>query len=228
MPYLATGRVHPERADVSFGSVNWRTSNNGSVTASCESSQLFVSLDLPDLDGYVSAYIAAEHFAQIVVNSLGFSLGTGYSVEIIQVVEENATPHVFGVRPGNLEFKPHIPVFNQALQLASEDLFFRLALRDYARAMTDSTDCATYCYRAIEAIRSAFSFRSGTDGWEEMHTALATDRATISRVVKDYADPVRHGNWIAARPTDAVSRNEMLLLTRDILHRYMTHVRPPA
>ncbi len=225
MKYLATGRVLPERAYVSFGPVYWGTEETGRITAFSDSGQLSISLDLPDIDGYNSAYIAAEHFGLIVVSALGFSLGSGYSVEIIQVFEEDGTPHVFGVRHEGLLFRPHLEIFNQAIRLASEDVYFRLALRDYVRAINDSTDCASYCYRAIEAVQSSFSFRANKkDGWAEMHAALGTNQDSITRTVKTYADPIRHGNWAAAKPTDGAIRTAMLLVTRDILNRYMAHV----
>ena len=232
MRYIATGRVHPERADIRFGPVAWQIPGNGRVVAQCDSSQLSVLLELPELDGWISAFIAAEHFAHIVVCALGFSLGSGYSVEIVQVTEEDGTPHVFGVRPTGVQpeetlgFEPHLPVFNRALLLASENLFFRLALCDFLRAITDTTDCATYCYRAIESIKSAFAFQTGVDRWQDMHTALGTDKDSIERTVKTYADPVRHGNWAAARPTDARTRWEMLSFTRNILAKYVDHAKP--
>jgi hypothetical protein len=113
-------------------------------------------MELKSVGDFVSAHIRAESFTQIVVGALGFSLGSGYSIELIQVVEENGTPHVFGVRPTfgakneTLGFAPHDLIFSSAFQLSNQDVFFRLALRDYLRAIVDSTDCATYCYRAIE------------------------------------------------------------------------------
>ena len=75
------------------------------------------------------------------------------------------------------------------------DVFFRLAVRDYLRAINVVGDCATYCYRAIEGINSAFVFKIGSDRWDDMHTALGTDRTAITSTIKDYADPIRHGNW---------------------------------
>ena len=229
MRYLATGRVLPERAYVSFGPVHWGYGENGRVTAFSDSGQLSVSLDVPELDGYNSAYLAAEHFGHIAVSALGFSLGSGYSVEIVQVFEEDATPHVFGVRHEELLYNPHLEIFNRSIRLGSEDIFFRLALRDYVRAINDSTDCAAYCYRAIEAIQSSFALRENKgDGWAEMHAALGTDRDTIEREVKTYADPVRHGNWVAAKPTTGAMRTAMLRVARDVLRKYLDHARPEA
>jgi len=98
-----------------------------------------------------------------------------------------------------------------------------MALRDYARAIREVMHCAFLCYRAIEAIKSSFAATTGRDGWADMHTALGTSRQTIEAVVKDFADQVRHGNWFSFRPTTSAQRNEMLLLTRDILDRYLRH-----
>jgi hypothetical protein len=226
MRYVATGRVHPERADISFSPVSFRTGSNGRVVAQCDSSQLSVLLEIPDIDGWKSAQITAEHFAYLIVSALGFALGSGYSVEVIQVLEEDGTPHVFGVRPGTLEFDPNNLIFNRALHLAAEDVFFRLALRDYVRAITDSIDCATYCYRAIESVKFSFVFKTGRDSWDDMHAVLGSDRYSIEREVKRFADPVRHGNWIAAPATDGATRLAMLAFTRNLLSKFLDYAKP--
>jgi hypothetical protein len=229
MRYVVTGRVHPERADIHFSNVEWKIPKDGRVFARCDSSQITICLELSSIDGCATAFIAAEHFSMIIVGALGFSLGSGYSVELIQVTEENGTPHVFGVRPVGSEpeqtlgFDPHGPVLNRAFQLANANVFFRLALRDFLRAITDPTDCATYCFRAIEGIKSAFIFKTGKDRWDDMHAALSTDRATIDSTIKKFADPIRHGNWVNAKPTDGETRWQMLQLTRDILLKFLDY-----
>lgn len=188
-------------------------------------------IELANIDGYVSAYLAAEQFAHIAVGALGFSLGSGYSVELIQITEEDGTPHVFGVRPTGttknetLGFSPHDEVFGQAFVLANPDLFFRMALRDYLRAINNPVDCGAYCYRSIEAIKSSFSARFKSNAWATMHASLGTDRSTIQSTVKDFADPVRHGNWVGAIPSNSLQRWNMLKLTRDILFKYLEHER---
>lgn len=229
MKYVVTGRVHPERADVSFSRIEMKFEGGGIAVASCEASQITIALDVPSLDGWIAARIMADDVANIIVGSLGFSLGSGYSAELIQVTEEDGTPHVFGVRPigdtpeQTLGVDPYIPAFNRAFRLSGKDVFFRLALRDYLRAITDVTDCATYCYRAIEGINSAFVFKTGLDRWDDMHATLGTERDVITSTVKDYADAVRHGNWVNAKPTNKLERWRMLSLTRDILVKYLDH-----
>ena len=99
MKYVCTGRVHPERADVSFSRVEMKFERGGNAVASCNASQVTVVLDVPSIDGWIAAHIMAEDVANMVVGALGFSLGSGYSVELLQVTEQDGTPHVFEVRP---------------------------------------------------------------------------------------------------------------------------------
>src|SRR5262249_16103737 len=99
MKYLATGPIHPQRADLSFNPIGMQLNGGGSAIATCESSQITVALDVLHLDGWIAAYIKAGDIANMLVGALGFSLGSGYSTEIVQVTEEDGTPHVFGVRP---------------------------------------------------------------------------------------------------------------------------------
>jgi hypothetical protein len=232
MRYFVTGRVHPERADVHFSKITMALQGGGMATASCEASQITVILDVPTLDDWIAAQIIAEEAANIMIGALGFSLGSGYSVEMIQVTEDNGTPHVFGVRPTRetptretpvetLGFSPHDDIFTKSCRLSGKDIFFRLAVRDYLRAIRDHTDCATYCYRALEALKSSFALKTGRDGWQEMHQALNTCRDAITTTIKNFADPIRHGNWASAKTTTANQRWEMLVLTREILRKYL-------
>ncbi|MSQ33862.1 MAG: hypothetical protein EXR60_05540 [Dehalococcoidia bacterium] len=221
MKYVIFGRVLPERAGVWFTPQVWRSPAGDSITISCDASQLSINADLTSAGGYVDAFIMAEQVAQAVVSALGFALGTGYSVELLQVVTETGDPHTFGLRPGNLQFDQDRPVFLQAAELARKDVFFRLALRDYVQAIGQTMDCAHYCYRAIEAIKAAFEANAQGDGWPKMHETIGTTRDEIDAAVKNYADPARHGNWAAFKSTTAAERNKMLEFTRGILARYL-------
>src|SRR5687767_6900817 len=124
MRYTVTGRVHPERADVRIAPYAWTHPDGHEVVISCEASQLTVHLNNTRIDGHISAFVTAEHVAQAVVSALGFSMATGYTVELIQVVEESGAIHVFGVRVPDLMFEPHGPVLAAAAELSKRDLFF--------------------------------------------------------------------------------------------------------
>ena len=149
MKYIVTGRVQPERADIFFSRVEMGVGTRGKAVLSCDSSQVTVVIESPDVDGWMSAMIQAEELASVVVSALGFSLGSGYSVNLIQVTEEDGTPHVLGVRPSNPEkqgeslgFAEQTEILNRALKLAARDVFFKMAVRDYLQSMTDVGDCA--------------------------------------------------------------------------------------
>ena len=108
MRYVVTGRVHPERADISFSHIQWQLPGGGTAAASCESSQITLVLDAPSIDGWITAFLAGEQLAGIVVGALGFALGSGYSLELIQVTEEDGTPHVFGVHALPAALQPRL------------------------------------------------------------------------------------------------------------------------
>ena len=213
-----------------FSSVDIVVGRSGRVRAQCDSSQLTVVLDLDGVTDVVTAYVHAEDFASLVTNALGFSLGCGYSVEVIQVIGSDGTPHVFGVQPTGslanetLGFPDHVRVFNQVLRQAASDIFFRFAVGDFVRALTEVTDCAQYCYRAVEGIKGGVGLRTGDNSWQSMHDTLGTDRQQIEETIKAFADPIRHGNWITVRPTSGAQRYAMLTLTRDILAKYLDYV----
>ena len=229
MHYICTGQVFPERADIHFPRTEIEFDQGYKAVLSCDASQVTIILDSAAVDGWIAANILATQLAGLVVGALGLSLGSGYSVALVQVTEPDGTPHVFGVRPTGeapgetLGFDPDMRVFARSLRLSKRDVFFRLAVRDYLRAITAVEDCATHCYRAIESIKSAFVFETGDDRWDDMHTALGTDRTEIASTIKDYADPVRHGNWVNAKMTDKYGRWRMLQLTRNILEKYLKH-----
>ena len=98
MKYIMFGRVVPERANVWLKTQVWILDGGGSVSVSCDASQITINADLPAINGYVDAFMIGEQVAEAVFSVFGFALGTGYSVEILQVVTEAGECHTFGVR----------------------------------------------------------------------------------------------------------------------------------
>lgn len=221
MKYFVTGRIHPERADVCISKIELKVGEEGKASLHCDSSQVTVILDVPSVKSNLSARIMAQEFSQMAVNSLGFSLGSGYSIEMIQVIPENGNPVVYGVRDERLMFDFKENMLDQSIRVAAEDFSFRQALRDYSRALVDFADCAFYCYRAIEAIKSSFEKEGENEGWPVMHSKLGTNKEEIKQTVKKFSDSTRHGNWSQVEPTSSQERFEMLKLTRDILYNYI-------
>jgi hypothetical protein len=212
MKYICTGRVQPEHASVMFGPITLALDGGGSAVTSCDASQITVVLDVPYVDGFIAARLIAIDVANIVVGSLGFVFGYGYSVDMVQVIEENGNAHVFGVQPTGapLVVVPEALSFTRAVHLAGKDVHFRQAVRDYLRAMTMDTDCAGYCFRAIEGIKSGFA--AGKAGWKSMHAALGTDGDLIKQHVQNFADDSRHGNWLKSPSANSAQRWQMLLI----------------
>jgi hypothetical protein len=72
MKYICTGRIHPERTDVSFSRIELKFAGGGGAVASCDTSQITVVVEDPSLDGWISARITAEGVANLMVGALGF------------------------------------------------------------------------------------------------------------------------------------------------------------
>jgi hypothetical protein len=228
MRYICTGRVQPERANVGFSRIEMQLDGGGKAIISCDSSQLTVLLENPNVDGFIAARLMAKDVAGIVIGALGFGLGCGYSFDLIQVTEESGDAHVFGVQPAgdSLAISKDLHEIGRAVQLGGRNVFFRLAVRDYLLAMTEELDCAFYSYRAIEGTKSAFALSAQGNGWSAMHAALGTDQESTTKNVKDFADATRHGNWVGAKYTDSALRRNMLQMTRDILVKYLDYAQP--
>ena len=76
MPYLVTGRVHPERADVNISPMTSIVDGGITIFLVCESSQLTVAIqDVAPIDGYKSAFILAEGWASTAFGSVGLLPG---------------------------------------------------------------------------------------------------------------------------------------------------------
>jgi hypothetical protein len=82
-----------------------------------------------------------------------------------------------------------------------------MAVVDYANAVRSPVLCASLCFRAIEAIKSAFGPGNEAEQWACMHATLGTSRTSIDDDVKAYADPIRHGDWSNFRATNIRQRD---------------------
>jgi hypothetical protein len=225
MKIIATGRIHPERADAWFTPrIIWETPSGAVIVVSCTASQFAVTIDDSAMQDIVSGFLEARQIGQVVASSLGFSLGVGYSIELIQVVTESGEATVFGAGVPELKFENDSDLFRQAVEISRKNVFFRMAVRDYCNAISEPMDCAVNCFRAIEAIKGAFGPGSDSQCWTRMHAELGTTRETIDSKIKVFSDPVRHGNWAEYPATTGLNRLEMLMITRNILVRYLQYL----
>ena len=189
---------------------------------SCDAGQLNAIFDTPNND-IVSAKLTVEHNAQMIVSALGFSLNCGYSVEVINVFSSDEADRatVFGVKAETKNDFDQNKIFNEALLFSSKNVYFRMALRDYMRAITDSMDCAFYCYRALEAITKSYSTGQGSQGWLDLHKDLETSREDVDNKITKFASPIRHGRWAEAKSTTSAQRLEMLTYTQNVLLKFL-------
>jgi len=224
--YIATGKILPERADIRFPPIEWRIPDEGSVVAHCDASQVTIVLDLPAIDGWATAYLQARHFGLMTVGTLGLALGGAYSIELVQVMAENGNPHVFGAEAvgrlpeETLRLDQPETIFTRGIELANKDVHFRLAIRDYLRAIEDAVDCAMHCDRALDALEAGCAARDGTAP-QPLEAVLGIEPGAIDRLVRPYATPVRVGPRFNAPPTDNDMRWRMLRLVREALLKYL-------
>lgn len=231
MRYIATGRLHPERAGIGFSPIEWQIPGQGAVVIHCEASQVTIIMNLDSIDGWATAFQQAKHFGSLVVSALGFAVGEACRLELIQVSEESGFPHVFGAAPvgrpqnGTLAVETPDAIFNRMTQQANQDHEFRVALRDYLRAIDDAVDCPYYCRRVVETVLTACGVRALPEGSSAMQ-ALGLDPKHLETTITRFATPMREGGVTELRGTDIPTRWAMLTLARDTLIRYLDLVSP--
>jgi len=225
MKYYITGRVMPERTDVSIPSISTTISTVGTITFECTSSQINMSIDTEHDE--ITAFLFCNHHASVIVSSLGFAKGCHYSIELISIMNENSKSTVFGVQIPELAEKDINSFFDTVIKLSFRDLFFRFAVLDYTKSIATELELPFLCYRAIESIKSRFlndlrelnGKTSDNDAWEKMHDSLQTSREDIIKI-KKIADPIRHGNYYSMSSTSSAQRLEILQVTKAIILKY--------
>ena len=129
MKYVVVGRILPERANVNLSRTDFRSSDGSVSYLQCDASQFTVVLNDNEVKDAYSAKIRGEQMALMIVSALGFSNGSGYSVEVIQVVDEEGNSFVFGVRPyspelgTDLKIEPMDQVCTDAIRLSGHNIF---------------------------------------------------------------------------------------------------------
>jgi len=222
MKYFISGKVIPERAAVHFSEIVLDMNQHGKLKVICAAGQINAIFETP-IEDIVSAKLTVEHNVQMIVSALGFSLNCGYSVEIINVFESGKEDKaiVFGVKAETKNELNQSEVFNESLHFSVKNVYFRMALKDYMRAITDTTDCAFYCYRALEAITKSYHTGQGSQGWLDLHKDLETNREDVDSKITSFASATRHGRWAEAISTTSAQRIEMLAYTQKTLLKFL-------
>ncbi len=224
MRYFVTGRTIPERAAITV--INMPTKELegiGELTFNCDASYFSVIIDKTELD-VQSAFLFAKEYASIIIGSLGYANGCGYSVEAIQVQTENNQSYIFGVQNPELAHTDSNAILNEVLNLSLKDIYLRFAIRDYVSAIVSEIECAFLCYRAIETIKSNFESQFPHQGWKKMHELIGSNEEDIKYKIKSFADPIRHGAYHEFRTTNSMDRTNILKQTKEIINLYKQYL----
>lgn len=226
MRFRAIGRVHPERAALTFNTIKWGRPGR-EVLVSCTYSQIYAVIDHPGVDGADSAHHSIEHAAHSIVSAAGFLKGCSYATEIIQLIDDQDQSYIFGVQHPEVAYDVPQEILNQRFEeltiLIQKDIFLRFAIGDYTNAITDYTGGAMLCFRALESLAKSIGKTGVADTkWEPMHKALGTSKKLIQDKIGCFAKPERHGNWAEVR-TNSDQRTIMLTYTRDVISKYIEY-----
>jgi hypothetical protein len=229
-----TGVVHPERANVNVGALTVHASGDieARVQLSIEASQIWLSVATEAVVNPAGLKNAMQRFVAKVVDCAGFTLGCGYDVELVQLIEEGKDgPIVFGVGYPMLRANQSSVSFEELLHATQgeDGLYLERALRDLSDAIRRPYDSPFHCYRAIETIMQYFKFLHGIEddkkGWELMRSALHVARDEVMRI-KQFADPLRHGAGL--KRLDGSERDEAVLFTRNVIASFVVYRKKDA
>lgn len=231
--YLFTGKVLPERAQMSFAIQGIRLQikdDEIGIDASIILNQVAVQIhstrewDILDLRNIVKTFLLNQ------LAAVGYLKGYAYDLEVTRVFAPGLSiDYVFGIDIPCLAQRGKAVDLNTALpgiiRKASgpDGIFINRCLNDLALSMKHADDTAFYCYRAIEslkrhcAIRAELQSANAAKQWEKFRQIAGCNRASID-FVKSYADPLRHGD-----PRDLTSdeRGMIFKKTWDIVENYL-------
>ena len=206
--FIFTGKVFPERADVSMPTITLSdlksetkgTKLNGKLVVSIAYSQISATLTAETDQDIFTLRIAVEHVIRNIVDSLGYFTGRGYDIEITSCTDSSGKQTVFGVGIPELEQytrERSINLIDLYVKVVSKSKELQFALANLRESIRSPWDTGLFCYRAIDCIRKRFVLATDKPekdelSWERLKEALRIDRSWID-VIKGPADKQRHG-----------------------------------
>lgn len=237
--YVFAGLVHPERADVNVRPLRLEISSldgtfGGQIFLSIQRSQISVVFNAnAPIEDLKTVRNGIRDVVQSAVNLLGYFVGCGYEVEIIQLLNHPSFgQQVFGVDvPALSEYREKMSLevgrrFEDYYSLLQDEngLYLRRALADLSLAIKSPSDTGFYCFRAIESIKQYFSkvksISKDKAAWEMTRNELDVDRVDID-FVKNFADPVRHGDILNLSGQE---RDQIFVKTWSIIYKYIEYL----
>lgn len=233
--YIIKGIVHPERAQISMGPMEFEffhptTGNRAKTKLNIVLNQVTVLVhsdaewDIFDLRN-VAKQLVADHLAMI-----GYIKGYAYDLEIRQILNtEKNIDYVYGIDIQCIEDR------NKGKDVSSEvarivahsggesGTFIRRCLNDLIMAMKHPDDTAFYCFRALESLkhycRVRFEIESESGQWKKLSELTGTGKGDIE-FIREKAFPTRHGDIVGITSDD---RKKMFLKTWDIVDAFLNN-----
>ena len=234
--YIFTGRVIPERALLDISEVPLKVIASedvpeGDLFIEVIKSQISVRfLTSGEVRNIFTLRNIVEDAARMLLDVGGYFAGYGYDAEIVLVVRSNtAEKYVFGIDVPALAGiceKAGITVNDIFTALSKTDGYYlRHALADVREAIKSPRDTGFFCYRAIESLKNCCATRNVVppdkdDAWELFRNSYSVSRQQIMDI-KDFADPVRHGNYMQVRSMTDKDRADVLKGTWEIINKYI-------
>jgi hypothetical protein len=241
--YILTGRVIPERAllDISEVKLKVLASDDvpeGDLFIEIIKSQISVRfLASGEVRNIFTLRNIVEDAARMLLDVAGYFAGYGYDAEIVQVLRSSASEkYVFGIDvpilAGVCE-KAGMTVNDIFAALSKTDgYYFRHALADVREAIKSPKDTGFFCYRAIESLKNCCATRNGVspdkdDAWELFRNIYSIPKQHIMDI-KTFADPVRHGNYMQAKPMADKDRADVFKSTWEIINKFILNEKAVA
>ncbi|HIF9106476.1 hypothetical protein WAX88_20980 (plasmid) [Photobacterium damselae subsp. damselae] len=228
--HMLTGVVHPERADVNISPIHLYDEYGNHLIFSICKSRIACSIEgTEELDenSANNLRLLVDDKIRNIVDSLGFTIGCGYDVEIIQIYSLGDTSFshfISGVEEVSLKdlCKKEQISFSNIISLFNSDfgIYLNRSLSDLRLAIRSPQDTAFYCYRAIECLSHYFRHNgelTKSQAWSMLRNSLKIRKEDII-AIKDSADPIRHGNPLEENNSD---RQEIMMNTWDITIKFI-------
>lgn len=234
--HLVTGRVIPERKSFGHDALRLYVKDPEKGVDICVllgviDNQLIAKV-IGDTGGQSNVFLKnlVAQAEQIVLNVIAFTRGGVFDVDIISVIRErdDASDGSFEVHYLDnihdvISDRKSSTTLQQIYEICISDdgLPLRRCLNDLRTALREINDSPFYCYRAIETIKGHIGDRFGetTDKgqWEVTRETLALNRSDLE-VVKELADPLRHGCGIKFEGSEW---RKIILISWDVTDAYI-------
>ena len=233
-PYIFTGRVLPERAqlslNVSLSFEHGTTKKSAQIVLKIILNQVLATVYCSDEWNIFDLRNVVRSIIQNELAKLAFLKGDAYELEITRVIQYQADiDYVFGIdvkcieeRNKNEDFPARLASLRE-LGTGNLGVYINRAMNDLSLAMKHADDTAFYCYRAIETLRQHCAERNEITSkpdarqWEVFRQFSGVKKDDIL-AIKRKADPLRHGKHLGVSGKE---REVLFNQTWDIVENYL-------